>query len=562
MKLKPKEERQYNKKIALDYFFEKFTHPIALKKASGEYIKVNKEFLKTFSKSEKDILGKIDDEIFPKSISTKMISGDKECLDKKKITKYYRNLNKLGQVHRIKKVSFSDNQGNIFISVLLQNVTDELFSKKKLIKEINIDNLTGLYTKKYLRQKINKYIKSNTSFSILQINFDKFQLINDSLGHNIGDKVLKKVSSHLKKFLKEKHTIARLGGDSFAVLIKDEKNTDNLTKLSKKIIASLAKPFVILNNEIFMSASIGVVTSDIQSESGTEYLRDVEIALIRAKKLGRGKYKIFDKKMHISLLRQWNLESELQKAYRNNDFEIFYQPIFNLETNLISSFETLIRWNHPRFGYISPEKFLTAANDIGIINPIDRWVIKESLQKILELSNKFNLELNVSVNLSPIQFSKNSLLPFIKETLAETGFEPKLLHLEITENTFLTDLKNSLRVMYSLKDLGVNLTLDDFGTGYASLSYLKKLPIDTLKIDKSFIQGISKQNDDRALVEMLVNLTKILHLHIIAEGVESKDQYEILKNFGCNYIQGYLISKPIRGDNLEFFLANIYKAND
>jgi len=539
-------------------FFFNLTEPVSIKDKNGHYQRVNKSFREVFDLNPEKVVGKTDAELFSPDVSKKMSALDKVVTKGKTATKVYRRLTKnTGDIYSIHKIPLYKGDGSVYaIGTFFTNITKEEEVKSKLLKELNTDNLTGLKSKKFIIKKINQFIKEESEFGILHLDFNQFKLINDSLGHTVGDKVLKRIATMLNQFFDKKEIISRLTGDEFAIVIKGQSNIDELSKLSQKIINHLSQPFKVLQNEIFISLSIGVVTSQIKSESATDYLRDAEIALNKAKKLGRGRFKIFDKKMHTSLLQQWNLESELQKAYKNKDFEIFFQPIYSTKNKKIYSFETLMRWNHPRFGYIAPNKFLQAAEDIGIINPLDRWVMSSGSARIRELSEKFNHEFNISVNLSPMQFALSSLPGYVKEVLKKTRINASCLHLEITENALLSDIKSALRIMNSLKELGVKLTLDDFGTGFASLSYLRKLPIDTLKIDKSFIKGLTTSDQDKAVIKMLINLTKELNLKVIAEGVETKKEFNTLSNMGCDLLQGYYISRPLRGTKIEKFITD------
>ncbi len=546
--------KKNNKREGLDNlcrdFFSNLPHPSAVVTEEGGLLVVNKHFHELFE--EDSISNKKLRSFYENIISNKNISSFKKRLD---ISGELKTL-------KIDKVKLSDSEDSSYYGIIIQDISYSEKFQQKLLKEVNTDSLTGLYSKRYIKKSINTFINNNKAFTYLHLDFDKFKLINDGLGKRIGDKVLQNIAQKIKYFFKsEKTVISRLGSDEFGVLIENQDKIGETAVMVQKLIKEIGKSIFVNKNEIFVSLSVGIIDNKIMNGGGSadDYMRDAEIALHKAKTLGRGKYKIFDKKMYYSILEQCNLELALQKAYKNNEFKVFYQPIFSLEQMKITSLETLIRWDHKRLGYVSPGKFMSSAEDLGLIRDLDRDTLEKGFNKIVAINNNLNTDISISINISALEFSTSTITKYLKEIIAKTKIRPEIVSLEITESVLLSDVQGAKETMKELKDLGVKITLDDFGTGFASLSYLRKLPIDTLKIDKSFINDITKDKSAVAIIRMLIDLGKELNLKIITEGVETKQQFEILSKLGCQHIQGYYLSKPINEDRLEEFLVKQIK---
>jgi len=355
-------------------------------------------------------------------------------------------------------------------------------------------------------------------------------------------------AGRIREFLREIDTLARLGGDEFVILLEDVCDPDYANGIVERLQQALSKPFALQSKEVFAPASFGVVLNTQDYEQPEMIIRDADAAMYHAKESGRGQVKVFDKKLHEKTIHLLQQETDLRKAVNKNQFQNHYQPIVRLDTACVVGFEALIRWNHPETGMIYPGAFIPTAEENGLIIPITRLTVEQSCrdlqdwQKVLGTS----LEFTVSVNISSRHFLQPSLLDDLKEVLDETGLPPHLLKLEITETALMDKADESIRMAHRLREFGIRLMIDDFGTGYSSLSYLQRLPIDTLKIDRSFISKIHENpQSNRNIVEAIVSLAHKLDMHVVAEGIETPEQHAILLDMKCEFGQGYLFSRPM-----------------
>jgi diguanylate cyclase (GGDEF)-like protein/PAS domain S-box-containing protein len=385
-------------------------------------------------------------------------------------------------------------------------------------------------------------------FAVIYLDIDRFKLVNDSLGHTAGDDLLVAFAGRVREFLREIDTLARLGGDEFVILLEDVCDPNYANGIVERLQQALSKPFALQNKEVFAPASFGVVLNTQDYEQPEMIIRDADAAMYHAKESGRGQVKVFDKKLHEKTIHLLQQETDLRKAVNKNQFQNHYQPIVRLDTACVVGFEALIRWNHPEAGMIYPGAFIPTAEENGLIIPITRLTVERSCrdlqdwQKVLGTS----LEFTVSVNISSRHFLQPSLLDDLKEVLDETGLPPHLLKLEITETALMDKADESIRMAHRLREFGIRLMIDDFGTGYSSLSYLQRLPIDTLKIDRSFISKIHENpQSNRNIVEAIVSLAHKLDMHVVAEGIETPEQHAILLDMKCEFGQGYLFSRPM-----------------
>jgi len=385
-------------------------------------------------------------------------------------------------------------------------------------------------------------------FAVIYLDIDRFKLVNDGLGHAAGDDLLVAFAGRVREFLREIDTLARLGGDEFVILLEDVCDPNYANGIVERLQQALSKPFMLQSKEVFAPASFGVVLNPQDYEQPEMIIRDADAAMYHAKESGRGQVKVFDKKLHEKTIHLLQQETDLRKAVNKNQFQNHYQPIVRLDTACVVGFEALIRWNHPEAGLIDPGAFIPTAEENGLIIPITRLTVERSCrdlqdwQKVLGTS----LEFTVSVNISSRHFLQPSLLDDLKEVLDETGLPPHLLKLEITETALMDKADESIRMAHRLREFGIRLMIDDFGTGYSSLSYLQRLPIDTLKIDRSFISKIHENpQSNRNIVEAIVSLAHKLDMHVVAEGIETPEQHAILLDMKCEFGQGYLFSRPM-----------------
>jgi EAL domain-containing protein (putative c-di-GMP-specific phosphodiesterase class I) len=363
----------------------------------------------------------------------------------------------------------------------------------------------------------------------------------------VGDQLLKAVAQRLAGCVRPEDTVSRFGGDEFAILLNGIKNSTDAFTITDRIMRDVESPFRLSGFDVFTSTSIGIALSSIGYTNSEEILRDADTAMYRAKEQGKGRFEVFDKLMHARAISRLQLESDMRRALEREEFEVYYQPIMNLAEGTISGFEALIRWQHPERGMISPADFIPVAEDTELIIPIGHWVLLEACRQVRQWQLDFPSEtpLTISVNLSGKQFKQPDLVGQVKQVLYQTGLDPRSLRLEITESMVMEDAEAATAMLRQLRSLNVQLSIDDFGTGYSSLSYLHRFPVNILKVDKSFVGRMSVDEESLGIVETIITLAAKLKMDVVAEGIETKEQWEKLKGFQCKYGQGYLFSKPV-----------------
>lgn len=401
-----------------------------------------------------------------------------------------------------------------------------------------------------------------TRFAVLFLDLDRFKIINDSLGHIVGDKLLKAIADRLCNYVRPGDVVARLGGDEFTILLNRTGGTADVVQVAERVQRNLAKPFQIDGYEVFTSASIGIIVSDEIMREPEDFLRDADSAMYRAKEAGKARYEIFDREMHVRNIKQLQIETDLRHAIERSEFEIQYQPIVKLESGSVSEFEALIRWRHPVHGLIGPDDFISVAEETGMIVPIGRWILEESCRQTIKWQNQFTFPLSISVNLSAKQLMYPLLTEQVAAILDETGLNPRQLKLEVTESMVMEHSERSLNLLQELDELGISLSTDDFGTGYSSLSYLQRFPFDRLKIDRSFVDKMIGDERSAAIVKTILMLGENLGIEVVAEGIETEQQLDMLRNFGCRLGQGYFFSRPVGAVGVEQILREGLKKFD
>lgn len=414
------------------------------------------------------------------------------------------------------------------------------------------DALTGLPNHLLFMDRLGRSVArakrhSDYLFAILFLDIDRFKVVNDSLGHAIGDQFLIELSARIQSCLRPGDTVARIGGDEFTVHLEEINHFRDATLVADRISESLKCPFQVNGQELFGSASIGIALSGTGYDRPEDLLRDAEMAMYRAKAACRGSYEMFDAKMRAQALERLRLEADLRHAVERGEFENFYQPVVCLKTGRTKGFEALVRWNHPTQGLVYPADFISLAEETGLIIPLGEWVLREACLQMSLWRQQFPkcFPLNMSVNLSGRQIQRTDLVEMVKRTLWDSGLPPDLLNLEITESILMENTDSSIMKLSHLREMGVQLSIDDFGTGYSSLSYLHRFPVGTLKIDRSFIHEIGPQTRKLEFVRTIVSLAHHLNLNVVAEGVEEALQAEQLRLQGCEFGQGYYFSRPI-----------------
>lgn len=450
---------------------------------------------------------------------------------------------------------------------LKNSIEKREISEKKLLYNAYHDALTGMPNRTLFLERLKTTFQKSKKesqhlFAVLFLDLDRFKIVNDSLGHLVGDKLLICTAIRLKACLRDGDTLARLGGDEFVILLKDIRKSEDAVEIANRIQQEVSLPFNLDDIEVFTSLSIGIAISNAGYSNPEDILRDADTAMYRAKeqgKVGRDRYAIFDEEMHKSAMTLMHLENDLRRAIERREFYLKYQPIVCLESGLLSGFEALIRWNHPVRGLLLPSEFISIAEENGLIIPIGYWVISKVCSQFSVWQKKHGLKhIGISVNLSSKQFLQNDLAKKISQILQENEIDHHHLKLEITETTLMANSSSALSLLNQLKQLGIDIYMDDFGTGYSSLSYLHKFPVNALKIDKSFITSLEEGNENSKIVETILSLARSFSFKAIAEGIETKDQLKVLLDRKCKYGQGYYFCRPLDEEAAEKMFADSF----
>jgi diguanylate cyclase (GGDEF)-like protein/PAS domain S-box-containing protein len=445
---------------------------------------------------------------------------------------------------------------------VVYDITEQKRAEETLIYNALHDDLTGLPNRTLFMDRVEQTLKQSRRnpqylFAVLFIDLDRFKVINDSLGHAVGDQLLISFAQLLEQNLRSVDSIARLGGDEFTILLDNISGIHEAIVIAERIQSAVRAPLQLKNHAVVVSASIGIVLSSDKYNHASELLRDADIAMYHAKDLGKARYAIFDQAMYAQALETLKLENDLRQALDQHELQLYYQPIVNLHTHQLTGFEALLRWQHPERGLISPSQFIPNAEENGLIVPIGEWVIRQACQQLQRWTIQFPLAhaLKLSINLAWKQFVEPKLVQCLDQILLDTGLNGHALILEVTESMLMTPGQDTLNTLQQLKARDIQLSIDDFGTGYSSLSYLHRFPMDTLKIDRTFVSRMETL-ENFEIVKTIITLAHTLGMSVVAEGVETPKQFEQLRSLGCELAQGYYLSLPLESQAVTALLAS------
>jgi diguanylate cyclase (GGDEF)-like protein/PAS domain S-box-containing protein len=443
----------------------------------------------------------------------------------------------------------------------MTDITARKDLEERLRREAQFDSLTTLPNRSYATDLLRRAIarakrNKEQQFGVLFLDCDRFKVVNDSLGHHAGDSLLRLVAGRLNGCVRPGDVVARLGGDEFVVILEGVKDEAEAISVAERIQHSLAQPFYLDGRELFMSVSVGIAMSQPGLERPEDYLRDADLAMYRAKLRGRARHEVFRADMRAGAVLQMSLENDLRHSMDRGELRVMYQPVWSLGPGRIVGFEALVRWDHPTHGAMQPADFIPIAEETGLILPLGEWVLRQSAQRLAHWNTKVVADdpIWMSVNVAARQLTHPGLVEIVKSAIAETGIDAGKLKLEITESMIMADAVAAVGALEQLKALGIHMLMDDFGTGHASLSYLHRLPISTIKIDRYFVGRIDSNSECLEIVRTILNLSRSLSMDVVAEGVENAAQREVLQSLGCEYVQGYLLSPPLDADAAERLL--------
>lgn len=448
--------------------------------------------------------------------------------------------------------------GKLQYTALVRDISERKKVEGELYQLANFDTLTGLPNRSQFKATLNTRLeeanRKKTKLALLFLDLDRFKVINDSLGHTIGDELLIQAADRLQLYTRQEDRVFRIGGDEFTIVLENFRDPRDLLSTINRILHEISQPFDLSGHEVVTTTSIGVSIYPEDGRNIHELLKNADTAMYKAKKEGRNNYQFFTEEMKIEAVNRLTVESKLRQALDKSEFTLHYQPKINSNSGGITGFEALIRWQHPEDGLVPPGEFIPIAEDTGMILPIGEWVLREACRQHMVWKRAGVSSGKIAVNLAAQQFHYPDIVNVVTNILNQEGMGPEDLELEITESTLMKDMDHTVKTQGALRALGVSLSLDDFGTGYSSLSYLKRFPVQTLKIDRSFVSNVIHNKQDASIVDAIINLAKSLNLKLVAEGVETKEQYEYMKARGCEDIQGYLFSPPLPASQATHFI--------
>lgn len=522
----------------------------------GNFTSVNRAFKTTFEYTEEEVLHKkaldfIKKKDIPivKKYFYKTLEGKEQIYSLEIPTKSGEI-----QLFNMKNIPIIVNEKVVGIFGIGSNITKQKLIEEKISYLAYYDLHTDLPNRLKFTEILKNYLNNNyknQQLAVLFVDIDRFKLINDTFGHYVGDEILKLISIKLKASLPIGSKIGRFDGDKFAVLFFNNAENHIIKEITNDILQEISSPILYNNQEFFVTASIGVSISPRDGLDEHTLLKNADIAMNRAKLLGGNQIQFYSTEMNQQVSQRLELESYLRRAIEKNEFYLCYQPLVNLSSGEIFGSEALLRWKHPKLGLVPPADFIPLAEETSLIYDIGKWVLHTACKQNKIWQEKGLGDLSISINVSANQFQRSSFINEVKHALNESGLDPQYLNLELTESVMLRNVSYIISIMKELREIGVKVSIDDFGTGYSSLSYLKNLPINTLKIDRSFINNLKVDTSDIAIVQAIITMGQWLEIEVVAEGVESKEQMNLLKDLRCHYAQGFYIHKPLSAEDFE-----------
>ena len=548
--------------------FESAPIGMAITTLDGKFKRVNQSLCEALEYTQTELLklsfadiSHPEDVNFHLSLEQKLAQGEETDfqIEKRYIAKSGRPVDAL-----VKVVMVRDSSGKpLHFNNQIVDITERKKMERQLFHDALHDALTGLPNRALFMDRLEQELKrtktqTNYLFAVLFLDLDRFKVVNDSMGHLVGDKLLVEIARRLESCVRPTDTVARLGGDEFTILLENISGVEIATKVAEKIYQSLTIPFSLENYELFTTASIGIALSSQGYDKPEDILRDADLTMYSAKERGKARYEVFDRSMHTKAIERLHLENDLRRGIEREEFAVYYQPITSLCTGKLSGFEALARWHHPTRGFVSPGEFIPVAEETGLIIPLGNWLLEESCRQLRTWQLKYSHypPIKISVNLSGKQLREHNLIEHIDRILAKTQLSPRSLKLEITESILMENLEVVTQTLLKLRERKIQLSIDDFGTGYSSLSYLHRFPVDTLKIDRSFVNEIQSGQENSAIVKAIVTLAHMLNMDVIAEGIETTAQLDQLKLLKCEHGQGYFFSKPLSREEAEALIAS------
>lgn len=534
---------------------ENMSDLVCLHHTDGRYLYVTPSSQTLLGYSPTELIGRDPYELFhPDDCDRIRQLADQFALPDRPEPFTYRIRHKTGRyiwVETLTQPIWDENNQIQHLQTTSRDISARIRAEQQLKHDAFHDRLTGLPNRSLLMQRLDLALKrskrhADSQFAVLFLDLDNFKIVNDSLGHLVGDELLLTIATLLQQFIRETDLAARLGGDEFVILLEEIGDTTEAVVVAERILADLKSSLSVSGRDIFISASIGIVINSSNHQQAEDLIRDADLAMYRAKHSGKGQYAIFDPAMHFQAMQRLHLENDLRKALDNQEFVLYYQPIVELKTQTIQGFEALIRWQHPQRGQVSPADFIQIAEETGLIIPIGEWILHTTCRQLAQWQSQFpERPLRVSVNLSVRQL-QSLLLQHLDNALQASGLQKtSRLVLEITESMLVQNISETLHLLNQIKAKGIRISIDDFGTGYSSLSYLHQLPVDYLKIDRAFVNPLEPDARHQVIAESIIALSNLLELNAIAEGIETPEQLRWLQTLGCELGQGYLFSRPV-----------------